>query len=155
MISDYVTADAESLHSLLTTWACAIQNFSSFQRGGDSQLIYDFLSCSSKSHLDTHGKFWKLLFGILTFWETFSHISLHILSSNTEHSHSYKLFFWEPCIYSKIEVLLIKLYYSHHVTKDASPTRAPQTTRSILTHRFGGAFWRLFKSTTGQIVKSS
>jgi hypothetical protein len=46
-------------------------------------------------------------------------------------------------------VLLIKLYYSHHVT-----ICAPQTTRTILTHRFGGAFWRLFKSTTGQIVKS-
>jgi hypothetical protein len=129
----------------------------SFSRGGDSQLVYDFLSCSSKSHLDTHRIFWKLLFGIVTFWETFSHtlISLYTWSSNTEHSHSYKLFFWEPYIYSKIEVLLIKLYYSHHVTKDASPTRAPQTTRIILTHRFCGASWRLFKTTTGQIVKSS
>lgn len=127
MISDYVTDDAESLHSLLTTWACAIQNLLFFQRGGDYQLVYDFLSCSSKSHLDTHGIFWKLLFRILTFWEPVpTLISLHTWSSNTEHFHSYKLFFWEPCIYSKIEVLLIKLYYSHHVTKDASPTRAPQ-----------------------------
>jgi hypothetical protein len=96
----------------LCHWWCRVSPFSVdnlsmcytelslFPARADSQLVYDFLLCSSKSHLDTHGIFWKLLFGILTFWETFSHtlISLHTWSSNTEHSHSYKLFFWEPCI---------------------------------------------------------